>query len=731
LKLFNLTEYNREGTIIFDSGCTSHMTGDINLFDVIYECIGDIELPDKGLLKYLGKGKIGLLEDVLWVPGIKGTYISEGKLDKQGYEIKKKNGKLLVINDDDDIILKGKLSSNLYHLVDDDEHLLSINVKEGSAPTTFKTSVGNMNNLDYLHHRMGHPNIEVIKQGIRKGSINGTYLTWNDVKEQELSFCPDCLRGKMTDNSIKNIEDESSKMGPMELLATDSKGPLSMASWIKKYKYFDLYIFGSSKWIEVRFKTDKKETYNNLSDIINQVKKYGHQLKYLMTDDDVLYKDSKVKELLDNESIIKRTSVPYKHASNGFVERSIRTIMEKARTIMLIYNCPLKFWPEAIQTAVYLFNVTPIKSLNWETPYQRIFNKVPDISNLKPFYAPGMVYLSKEERQHSLSEKTLECRLLGYDKESKNGYIVWIPTLQKVKRTVNVRFKEEIDLSKTSEDDELRDLGRFKDLTLNENELTIKDQEDFFDGKVDYDHLYWHEEDDWKDISEIRGDFLKEQEESSEINSDDEELVEKLQRIDTYLGGLQEEITLPPIPKNIIEAYESENSEKWLNAINEELKQLYEAGAYKVTTVQNGEKVAKMRLLFKASLDNEFKVKFKARLVLCGYSQIYGINYLATYAPTISRDTLRMILIYLLKHNMLIEIYDVKGAFIEGINDYRVLGEMPKELFPNGSAPVIVEWIRSLYGEKQAAYIWYLRLKEILCDKMGFTVSVQDEALFY
>jgi hypothetical protein len=152
---------------------------------------------------------------------------------------------------------------------------------------------------------------------------------------------------------------------------------------------------------------------------------------------------------------------------------------------------PIKVLPEAIQTAVYLFNVTAIKSLNWETPYQRIFNKVPDISNLKPFYAPGMVYLSKEERQHSLSEKALECRLLGYDKESKNGYMVWIPTLQKVKRTVNVRFKEEIDLSKTSEDDDLRDLGRFKDLSLNEDGLTIKDQEDFFDDKVDYDHLYW------------------------------------------------------------------------------------------------------------------------------------------------------------------------------------------------------------------------------------------------
>jgi hypothetical protein len=46
---------------------------------------------------------------VLWVPGINGTYISEGKLDKEGYEIKKKKGVLLVINERNEIILQGEL----------------------------------------------------------------------------------------------------------------------------------------------------------------------------------------------------------------------------------------------------------------------------------------------------------------------------------------------------------------------------------------------------------------------------------------------------------------------------------------------------------------------------------------------------------------------------------------------------------------------------------------------
>ena len=136
-----------------------------------------------------------------------------------------------------------------------------------------------------------------------------------------------------------------------------------------------------------------------------------------------------------------------------------------------------------------------------------------------------------------------------------------------------------------------------------------------------------------------------------------------------------------------------------------------------------------MKIVFQTSFDNDFQVKYKARIVLCGYSQIYGINYLATYAPTIGRDTLRAVFMYGLKHRMKRKVYDVKGAFIEGTNDFRILARIPKEL--TGGEEYIVEWIRSLYGEKQAAYIWYQRLKEILGDKLGFVVSLNDEALFY
>jgi hypothetical protein len=399
---------------------------------------------------------------------------------------------------------------------------------------------------------------------------------------------------------------------------------------------------------------------------------------------------------------------------------------------------------------------------NKVTPYEMIFNKVPDISNLKPFYSPGMVYLSKDERAHILSKRAMECRLLGYDKEAKNGYVVWVPELQRIKRTVNVRFKEDVDITKDIVEDELRDLTRFKILDIEDHEQSIASDEEFFEHEDDVSSMSEDDRDNDDEDYDKENEELEDGYKENDINYDvhnlyfkdeipEEKLKAQFAELDKHLSKvikrnregklthideerlakLHEDIKLPPIPKNIIEAYDSEHADEWLKAIDDELKQLKDAGAYRVVKPGKDEKVAKMRLVFQSSLENEFKIKFKVRLVLCGYSQIYGINYLETYAPTIARDTLRMILLYLLIHRMIIIIYDVKGAFIEGINDYRILGQMPKELFPVGSEPVIVEWIKSLYGEKQAAYIWYLRLKEILCDKMGFDVSIQDEALFY
>ena len=59
-----------------------------------------------------------------------------------------------------------------------------------------------------------------------------------------------------------------------------------------------------------------------------------------------------------------QTSPPYHHASNVLAERGIQTIMNKTRTIMAQNKSPDCYWEEAVDTAAYLVNRTPVRKLS-------------------------------------------------------------------------------------------------------------------------------------------------------------------------------------------------------------------------------------------------------------------------------------------------------------------------------------------------------------------------------
>ena len=112
-------------------------------------------------------------------------------------------------------------------------------------------------------------------------------------------------------------------------------------------------------------------------------------------------------------------------------------------------------------------------------------------------------------------------------------------------------------------------------------------------------------------------------------------------------------------------------------------------------------------------------LKFKVRLVYCGYSQIYGIDYKETYASTVPIVVL-FILFFISGHQrMFNSIFDVTAAFLEAFNDYRQYCYLPPGLFgPN--ANYRREVLKALYGEKQAPKMWYERITYILVDLMGY-----------
>lgn len=56
--------------------------------------------------------------------------------------------------------------------------------------------------------------------------------------------------------------------------------------------------------------------------------------------------------------------------------------------------------------------------------------------------------------------------------------------------------------------------------------------------------------------------------------------------------------------------------------------------------------------------------RYKARLIIKGYEQIYGVNYTETFSPVVRYDTIRLLLWMAAADNLEISQFDCKIAFL-------------------------------------------------------------------
>ncbi|CAD7093898.1 unnamed protein product [Hermetia illucens] len=113
--------------------------------------------------------------------------------------------------------------------------------------------------------------------------------------------------------------------------------------------------------------------------------------------------------------------VPRTPQLNGVSERMVRTITEKARS-MIISACMDKiFWGDAVLTATYLINITPTGALKQtKTPYEMWHGKKPQIKYLKIF--GSTVFVHNKNSRTKFDDKSWKGILIGYE---PNGYKVW------------------------------------------------------------------------------------------------------------------------------------------------------------------------------------------------------------------------------------------------------------------------------------------------------------------
>ncbi|MBW0473475.1 hypothetical protein O181_013190 [Austropuccinia psidii MF-1] len=105
-----------------------------------------------------------------------------------------------------------------------------------------------------------------------------------------------------------------------------------------------------------------------------------------------LQKKSEAKEKIKN-LILKIQQTPLAKISNNPVaERGNQTAMNKAICLLKDSGLPLSYWAEVVNTAVYLENLTPNSSINFEKPFRKWYCQEPLLRYLHPFGCLGIYY---------------------------------------------------------------------------------------------------------------------------------------------------------------------------------------------------------------------------------------------------------------------------------------------------------------------------------------------------
>lgn len=181
-------------------------------------------------------------------------------------------------------------------------------------------------------------------------------------------------------------------------------------------------------------------------------------------------------------------------------------------------------------------------------------------------------------------------------------------------------------------------------------------------------------------------------------------------------------------PKRYKEAMRRADSEKWQQAMQEEIDSLMKNEVWELVDRPKQNIVTNRWVLkIKRKPDGQIE-RYKARLVARGFSQKYGIDYLETYAPVVNMASIRMLFAYAATNGMHLSQFDVKTAFLYGDLDEEVFMEQPEGFSEENGK--VCRLKRSLYGLKQSPRQWNKKFTQFLQD-MDLQTSQNDGCIFY
>ena len=685
---------NKEDLLFaFDSGATVHIVGDESILKDTYRdepievetLNGTIVVEKFGSFEgTLDNGETIEMKRVAIVPESGMNLISTNVLTEKGFQI--------VLDETIKIIKEGEIFYQGHTL---NGLRVAKFEKQQDRALTARTK---RNSIRLWHWRLGHPSYKTIVK--MKDTVTGmklqSYTEPNDL-------CIGCVKGKMVRDPVPKqtkIHRFNARQ-PGEKLHMDVVGPISRSH--ARYRGFLLVTCELSKYKWAFPLRKKDEVASCVKKLINRIElQTDYRVKVLHTDQGGEFKNSNLKKFVEEKGIVFEFSEAYVSEMNGAAERANRIIWEKSLCMLQGANLKKSFWVEAVYTATFLSNRTPTEAKRI-TPYERFWNKKPNLSMLRVFGARGYALKHRKSKLESKSEQII---FLGYAPEMRS-YKVYLVDKQKLATRRTIKLDEEKLINQGEQE------FKRKQKTKSRATDTVSSSDSDTESLKSFNNRQNKEMP--KEVAGLYDDL-----------SPQNLPLKRTKRPTRYYSKLAS----LGCPKKFEDLASREDGEKWETAYNKEVKALENIANMKLIEkcqLPSGERVLPLKEIFVKKIDNISGVeKFKVRIVARG--DLEAIKEEDNYSPVVSLESVRMLLGISANQGWKLKQADVSTAFLFGRKKTNVYLNLPRG-HPEFSKKI---WRTnaSIYELKSSPKIWNATIHQYLL-KLKFKSCVVERCMYF
>lgn len=120
-------------------------------------------------------------------------------------------------------------------------------------------------------------------------------------------------------------------------------------------------------------------------------------------------------------------------------------------------------------------------------------------------------------------------------------------------------------------------------------------------------------------------------------------------------------------PECFQEAMESDENQKWMDVMHDEMKSLHDNHTYDLVKLPKGKRALENRWIYRVKHDrNSNSPRYKAILVVEGFHKINGVDFKDIFSPIVNMSSIRTVLSLTVILDLEVEHMDVKMTFLHG-----------------------------------------------------------------